>query len=203
MAYGSGKKMTKINAPSFTTSEVSLAMLDSSLSVMFGLMYSRQMLRVNRLAAAIDMMEAGTSAPIAMAPKAKPANHEGNIWRNRPGTTNCAPYGACGWMLAARPIRPNSAINPSKKLYAGSSAALRLMACRLLELSTPVMECGYMNSARAEPSASEPYEKYAPGASSTPVATFLAFKAASAAAKMLPKPPSLIGMMMTAAMMVM
>ena len=44
------------------------------------------MLRVNRLAAAIDMIAAGTSAPIAIAPKAMPANQDGNAWSNRTGT---------------------------------------------------------------------------------------------------------------------
>ena len=37
------------------------------------------MLRVNRLAAAIDMIAAGTSAPMAIAAKATPTNHDGNI----------------------------------------------------------------------------------------------------------------------------
>ena len=35
------------------------------------------MLRVNRLAAAMDMIAAGTSAPMAIAPKATPANQLG------------------------------------------------------------------------------------------------------------------------------
>ena len=44
------------------------------------------MLRVNRFAAAIDMIAAGTSAPMAMAAKAMPANQLGNIWSNSSGT---------------------------------------------------------------------------------------------------------------------
>src|SRR5438270_6025917 len=153
------------------------------------------MLRVNRFAAAMDIIDAGTSAPIAIAANAKPTNHDGNISRNRPGTIHCAPYGATGWMLAAMPMKPSRAINPSRKLYAGKSAALRLMATRLFELSTPVTECGYMNSASADPSASVEYAENWAGVSSS-------FWGGTAA-KMLPKPPSLIGITTIAAMTVM
>src|ERR671932_1109268 len=153
------------------------------------------MLRVNRLAAAMDMMDAGTSAPMAIAANAKPTNHDGNTCRNRPGTIHWAPYGACGCTLAAMPMNPSSAIKPSKKLYAGRSAALRLMATRLFELSTPVTEWGYMNSASADPSASVEYAENWPGDSSS--------FCCGTAAKMLPKPPSLIGTNTTAAMTVM
>ena len=38
------------------------------------------------MAAAIDMIAAGTSAPIAIAAKATPTNHGGNIARNSAGT---------------------------------------------------------------------------------------------------------------------
>ncbi len=48
------------------------------------------MLRVNRLAAAIDMMAAGTSAPIAIAAKATPANHDGKTAWKKCGTASCA-----------------------------------------------------------------------------------------------------------------
>ena len=44
------------------------------------------MLRVNRFAAAIDMMAAGTSAPMPIAANAMPANQSGNIWSNSTGT---------------------------------------------------------------------------------------------------------------------
>ena len=44
------------------------------------------MLRVNRFAAAIDMIAAGTSAPMPMAAKAMPANQLGNISWNSTGT---------------------------------------------------------------------------------------------------------------------
>ena len=39
------------------------------------------------LAAAIDMIAAGTSAPTAIAAKQNPTNHEGNIFTNSAGTT--------------------------------------------------------------------------------------------------------------------
>jgi hypothetical protein len=54
--------------------------------------------------------------------------------------------------MAMKPSRANS---PSRKEYAGSSAALRRITPRFLVDNTPVTECGYMNSARAEPSASD------------------------------------------------
>ena len=46
---------------------------------------------MNRLAQAIDMTAAGTSAPIAIAAKATPTNHEGNDERNSAGTAKFAP----------------------------------------------------------------------------------------------------------------
>ena len=49
------------------------------------------MLRVNRFAAAIDMIAAGTSAPMPIAANAMPANQPGNIWSNSSGTTCCCP----------------------------------------------------------------------------------------------------------------
>ncbi len=45
------------------------------------------MLRVNRFAAAIDMIAAGTSAPMPIAANATPANQRGNICWNSSGTT--------------------------------------------------------------------------------------------------------------------
>ena len=42
-------------------------------------------MRVNRLAAAIDIIAAGVNAPMAMAAKEKPANHGGNICANSAG----------------------------------------------------------------------------------------------------------------------
>jgi hypothetical protein len=49
------------------------------------------MLRANRLAAAIDMTEAGTSAPMAMAANANPWNQPGKSCENSPGTALLAP----------------------------------------------------------------------------------------------------------------
>ena len=45
-------------------------------------------MRVNKFAAPIDMIAAGTSALIAMAAAAKPTNHDGNSVRNSVGTTS-------------------------------------------------------------------------------------------------------------------
>ena len=45
-------------------------------------------MRVNRFAAPMLMTAAGTSAPIAIAAKAKPANHSGNSVLNSIGTAS-------------------------------------------------------------------------------------------------------------------
>jgi hypothetical protein len=60
-------------------------------------------------------------------------------------------------MPAAMAAMPSSASRPSRNEYAGSSAALRRMMLRFLVDSTAVTECGYMNSASADPSDSEAY----------------------------------------------
>ena len=59
-----------------------------------------------------------------------------------------------GLVPAAIATQPSSASSPSTKEYAGRIAALRRIVVRLLEESVAVTECGYMNSAIAEPSAS-------------------------------------------------
>src|SRR6201991_2197326 len=112
------------------------------------------MLRVHRFAAAIDMIAAGTSAPMTIAANATPANH-GLNWSSNSCGTDC-----CGFVTftpAAIATKPRRASSPSRKEYAGSSAAFRRITDRLRVESTPVTECGYMNSASAEPSASEAY----------------------------------------------
>src|SRR5258707_3548115 len=48
------------------------------------------MLRANRFAAAIDMMAAGTSAPMTIAEYPIPANQLGNMCSNNSGTDSCA-----------------------------------------------------------------------------------------------------------------
>ncbi len=75
------------------------------------------MLRVNRFAAAIDMMAAGTRAPIATAAKATPANQSGNILSNSSGTTVFAstlPVSSLtiGVISAAIAMKPSSASRP-------------------------------------------------------------------------------------------
>src|SRR5207249_698885 len=81
----------KISAPNLTTNEVILATLASCLSLLWGLIYSLKMLRVNRLAAAIDITAAGTNAPMAIAAKAKPANQSGKEVLIKMGTAAFAP----------------------------------------------------------------------------------------------------------------
>jgi len=78
-----------------------LATCDSRSGVQSGLMNSRKTLRVKRLAAAIDITAAGTSAPIAMAANATPWNHGGKNFRNRSGT---ASLGLAGLIAAATVI---------------------------------------------------------------------------------------------------
>ena len=77
------------------------------------------MLRVKVLAAAIDMIAAGTSAPIAIAANATPANHDGNESSNSCGMTSCAlglPSAPIGLVPAAIATQPSSASRPSTKL---------------------------------------------------------------------------------------
>ena len=117
------------------------------------------MLRVKRFAAAIDMIAAGTSAPIATAAKATPANQDGKESSNSWGMTSCAlgwPFSPIGLVPAAIATQPSRASRPRTKLYAGRIAALRRIVVRDLEDSTAVTECGYMNSASADPRARVP-----------------------------------------------
>src|ERR1700722_18605844 len=99
------------------------------------------MLRVNRLAAAMDMIAAGTSAPMAMAANEKPANQEGNASRNSAGTAKWGAYRGKGAAetgeestFDAMAMYPSSAMAPSRMEYAGSIAVLRRMTARPLEL---------------------------------------------------------------------
>src|SRR6266567_1042427 len=87
-AYCVGRNRMKASAPSFTTSEVIFATAASPAWLMAGLTYDFQTLRVNRFAAPMLITAAGTSAPIAIAAKAKPANHDGNSAWNSAGTTS-------------------------------------------------------------------------------------------------------------------
>ncbi len=93
------------------------------------------MLRVNRFAAAIDMIAAGTSAPIATAANAIPANQLGKLSSKNCGTTSCAlglPSSPIGFVPAAIAANPISASSPSTSEYAGRIAALRRITLRLL-----------------------------------------------------------------------
>src|SRR3569833_3484491 len=120
----------KNSAPAFTTSDTIFATCASPLPETFGLTYSFQMLRVNKLAQAIDMIAAGTSAPIAIAANATPTNQSGNACTNSAGTAYWLPNALnpsanCGidFTPAATAMVPRSAISPSAKEYAGRITA--------------------------------------------------------------------------------
>src|SRR3712207_6718095 len=122
------------------------------------------MLRLKVLAAAIDMIAAGTRAPIAIAAKATPANHDGNMSSNSCGITSCAlgsPSSPIGCVPAAMATQPSRARRPSTNEYAGRIEALRRIVLRELDDSEAVTEWGYMNSAIAEPSARVAYAQNA------------------------------------------
>ncbi len=160
------------------------------------------MLRVHRLAAAIDMIAAGTSAPMPIAANATPANQLGNSFSNSCGT---ACWAFSTWTPAAMATKPSRAISPRRKEYAGSSAALRRITERFLVASTPVIEWGYMNSAIAEPRASEAYAQCAasggiitrpltwPAAMASAFSALKASKLSVAALKTLSQPPTCEG----------
>ena len=78
------------------------------------------MLRVNRLAAAIDMMAAGTRAPIPIAANATPTNQDGKLCSRRAGTAKLALKVAKPWANSgsvstptAIAMKPSSARRPS------------------------------------------------------------------------------------------
>src|ERR1700734_2886343 len=87
-AYCVGRKIVNASGPSFTTREAFLATDASPAWLMPGSTDDFEILRVNRLAAPILITAAGTSAPIAIAENAKPANQDGNSALNRAGTTS-------------------------------------------------------------------------------------------------------------------
>lgn len=99
----------KPSAPTFTASEASFAQRASSASVACGLKYAFQTLRVHKLAAAIDMTAAGTSAPTAIAANANPTNQCGNFAWN---STGIARFGRAIGRSEAIGMKPSSAINP-------------------------------------------------------------------------------------------
>src|SRR5919197_603572 len=156
------------------------------------------MLRVKVFAAAIDMIAAGTNAPIATAANAMPANQAGNESSNNCGITNCAlglPSSPIGFVPAAIATQPSSASRPRTKEYAGRIDAFRRIVFRLLADSVAVIECGYMNNAIADPSASVAYGQYcaAPGMKAPagfPVAGFGVVIFCSAAPKICAQPPN-------------
>src|SRR5438105_2251879 len=91
----------KPTAPTFTNKETILETCASSRGLAAGRTNSTHTLRQKRLAAAIDITEAGTKAPMAMAANAKPANQPGKANWMSCGTALLAPYGGRGLMPAA------------------------------------------------------------------------------------------------------
>ena len=76
------------------------------------------MLRVKVFDAAIDMMAAGTRAPMAMAANATPANQGGKKSSKSCGTTSCGlglPSRPIGFVPAAIATQPSRASRPSMK----------------------------------------------------------------------------------------
>src|SRR4051812_46981073 len=103
------------------------------------------MFRVKVLAAAIDIMAAGTRAPMAMAANATPANQLGKESSNSCGMTSCAfglPSRPIGFVPAAIATQPSNASRPRTSEYAGRIAALRRMVVRLFDDNVAVTECG-------------------------------------------------------------
>src|ERR1700684_2825443 len=88
MAKVCGSSTAKYSAPSLTTSDAHLATRVSSAGLASGLKNSLKMLRLNRLAAAMDMIAAGTKAPMMMPEKAIPVNQLGSMCWNRYGTAS-------------------------------------------------------------------------------------------------------------------
>ena len=88
-----GSVIANSSAPTLTISETHCETLVWSLGLASGLKNSLKMFRVNRLAAAMAMIAAGTSAPMTMAEKAIPVNQLGNRCWNR--------YGTASWALPA------------------------------------------------------------------------------------------------------
>ena len=148
------------------------------------------------------MIAAGTSAPIAIAANAIPANQPGNCDSNSAGTASCALSTSTPAAMAAN---PSSASRPSRNEYAGRSAAFRRITERFFVARTPVSECGYMNSASADPNASEAKAQCAAGGGTMPLpatspaaiaSAFSVLKASKdslAEAKIESQPPSWVG----------
>src|ERR687893_119262 len=105
------------------------------------------MLRVHRFAAAIDIIAAGTRAPIPIAANATPANQDGN-WASKSTGMIVLESGrpvallTIGDRPAAIAAKPSSASSPSSSEYAGSATIFRLITLRPRAARTPVRECG-------------------------------------------------------------
>ncbi len=112
-----GSSTANTSAPILTTSDAHCDILVCRAGLASGLKNSLKMLRVNRFAAAIAMIAAGTRAPMMMPANAMPANQLGNMCWNRYGT---ASWGLPDFLTLAAvtgsviAMYPNSAIRPSR-----------------------------------------------------------------------------------------
>jgi len=103
------------------------------------------------------MIAAGTSAPIAIAANAIPANQSGNWASNSSGITVLpSVFGPIAWpdvVVSVAPVvsgltpaaiatNPSIASRPRTNEYAGSAAMFRLIVLRSRAARTPVIECG-------------------------------------------------------------
>ena len=106
---------------------------------------------MNRLAAPIDITAAGTSAPMAIAAKAKPANQPGNSALNSAGTTSLLLVtfmpGRVAHVAQQRDQPEQQRVGRQQHRVLADRVAAR-------EAKMPVSVCGYMKAASAEPSAS-------------------------------------------------
>ena len=84
-----GSSTANTSAPNLTTSDAHCDIRVSSAGLASGLKNSLKMLLVNRFAAAIAMIAAGTRAPMMMPANAMPVNQLGNMCWNRYGTASC------------------------------------------------------------------------------------------------------------------
>ena len=94
-------------------------------------------------------------------------------------------------------MKPSRASRPSISEYSGRIVVLRRITSRLRQDSVAVIECGYMNSASAEPSASVAYVHW-PASAGTSAPRGLpvgrVYSSRRRLSKISSKPPSLIGM---------
>ena len=146
---------TKTSAPTFTSSETSLETLVSCVG---------RRVRLDEVLVDVAGEEVrrgdrhdGRRAPARRCRsrrRPRPRTSRGTCSRTAAGS----PAGRCSTLTpAAIAMKPSSASRPSISEYSGRIVVLRRITLRLRLESVAVIECGYMNSASAEPSASVAY----------------------------------------------